>query len=377
MQDAVKLLDQIRACTEQELMAPELPIVSPMILLTATTLGMAYDDSCVVTGILIGGPAFLSGKISAGDTLLAINGVSLTGIHGKLGEDEIIQLLTGDDIPGSECQVCIERAGFKETVCLKRMKNDLLAHKRQMVSALEKLRLRLKVKYNDGHSLKSLDLVMNLWRATIVAQHEHETKCRSLFAEMQQETSQLLDRLRCLLEGEQSGGEKSAKIQELMDMIEASVTQELIAPHLPVIAPDILPRISGAGTTLGLGLDDSYTVSRILIGGPAFLCGKIAQGDKLMAMNGVPLGGDAQQYAPFGSAPSAGSSASRTSRRNPSGGSVWGTIAGTSAAPIRDAIFELSVGSGSECQVCVCACVSCCVQVFVCMLYCVCSLSLS
>ena len=118
VQDVAKLLDKIEASVEKDLMAPALPVTSSETLPAATTLGMAYDDSCVVSRVLIGGPAFLSGKIAEGDTLLAINGVSLTGIYGSmLDEDAIVKLLVGDDIPGSECQVCV-RVSVCVSVCL-------------------------------------------------------------------------------------------------------------------------------------------------------------------------------------------------------------------------------------------------------------------
>ena len=358
VQDVAKLLDKIEASVEKDLMAPALPVTSSETLPAATTLGMAYDDSCVVSRVLIGGPAFLSGKIAEGDTLLAINGVSLTGIYGSLDEDAIVKLLVGDDIPGSECQVCFEKAvtGFNETVCLKRMPNDLLAHKRQMMSALESLRLRLKVKYNDSHSIKSLDIIMDLWRATIVSQHEHDQACRSLAAEIQQQTSGLLARLRSHLaetakgSGTAAAADSStdnvddeswssikqwhAKSKELMDMIEVTVKKERIVPHLPVVAPDV---VLPTATTLGLGYDDSCVVSRLLVGGPASLSGKIVEGDMLLAINRVPLRNNGMKLD-------------------------------------DNAIVRLLVGSdvpGSECQVCVRAC-ACFRVLFVCVCVCVC-----
>jgi predicted metalloprotease with PDZ domain len=331
-------------------MAPALPVTSSETLPAATTLGMAYDDSCVVSRVLIGGPAFLSGKIAEGDTLLAINGVSLTGIYGSLDEDAIVKLLVGDDIPGSECQVCFEKAvtGFNETVCLKRMPNDLLAHKRQMMSALESLRLRLKVKYNDSHSIKSLDIIMDLWRATIVSQHEHDQACRSLAAEIQQQTSGLLARLRShLAEAAKGSGTAAAvdscadstKYQELMDMIEITVKKERIVPHLPVVAPDV---VLPTATTLGLGYDDSCVVSRLLVGGPASLSGKIVEGDMLLAINRVPLRNNGMKLD-------------------------------------DNAIVRLLVGSdvpGSECQVRVRAC-ACFRVLFVCVCVCECEVCAS
>ena len=87
------------------------------------------------------GPAFLSHKISEGDALLGVNDVPLAASHGKIDDAQIVQLLLGDDTPGSQCRVEFRSAatGIEETVVLTRMCNDLLAHKRQFFGVQEKL----------------------------------------------------------------------------------------------------------------------------------------------------------------------------------------------------------------------------------------------
>ena len=201
-----QILAMIEASVRQELLPQYTPVVAPEILPTATTLGLAYDDSCIVTGVLIGGPAFLSRRIAVGDMILAVNEVSLTGIHGVLDEAAIMKLVTGDDIPGTECLVKYHSAasGLEETVVLTRMPNNVLAHKRQMMAVFETLQLRLKAKYNDRESLGSLDIALDLWTKTLLSQHALEEECASNIATMRQEVLLCRDRLRTLLELERA-----------------------------------------------------------------------------------------------------------------------------------------------------------------------------
>ena len=119
-----ELVDELEASVlRSELLPPYQPVLAPKLLSTVTTLGLAYDNECVVTRVLIGGPAFLSRTIVEGDTLVAVNGVLLRGIHGALDEGAIIKLLIGDDVPGTECQVEYKSSasGRNASVVLRRM----------------------------------------------------------------------------------------------------------------------------------------------------------------------------------------------------------------------------------------------------------------
>ena len=127
-----ELVEEIEASVlRSELLPSYLPVCAPELLPTVTTLGLAYDNECVVTRVLIGGPAFLSRTLVEGDTLVAVNGVLLRGIHGALDDGAIIKLLIGDDVPGTECQVEYKSSasGRNESVILRRMDNNTLAHK--------------------------------------------------------------------------------------------------------------------------------------------------------------------------------------------------------------------------------------------------------
>jgi predicted metalloprotease with PDZ domain len=132
--DAKEIVDQIEARILSELFPPHRPVSRPDLLPTKTTLGLAYvlqGSACVVTRVLVGGPAFLSRKIAEGDHLVAVNGVPLVDVHGALDDSSIVSMLTGDDISGTECRVDIKGAesGVVQPIVLTRMANDILAHK--------------------------------------------------------------------------------------------------------------------------------------------------------------------------------------------------------------------------------------------------------
>ena len=97
-----ELVKTISTSVQQELCVAHGVVCLPSLLPTSTTLGLVYDQSCRVSRVLVGGPAFLSGKIHEGDILVAINGIALIGLE----QGVHLALLKGeDDIPGSECRV--------------------------------------------------------------------------------------------------------------------------------------------------------------------------------------------------------------------------------------------------------------------------------
>jgi len=83
-------------------------------------------------------------------------------------------------------------SGSNETVTLKRMDNNLLAHKRQMMTALETLKLRFK-KRNDGEGVRLLDVVYDLWTRTIVAEHEADQVHQANVAAVERQLTSLVD----------------------------------------------------------------------------------------------------------------------------------------------------------------------------------------
>ena len=78
-------------------------------------MGLRYDEKdCKVTGVLSGGPAFLSKKIKKGDTLVSINGSQCKG-----NEKSIPQLFKGKDKHNSFCTLRVLCAKTAKTEDIK------------------------------------------------------------------------------------------------------------------------------------------------------------------------------------------------------------------------------------------------------------------
>ena len=69
-----ELIHRIEARVNAEIWAGHLPVIEAQLLTNKTSIGMNLDADCIVTRVLIGGPAFNSGEIEQGDVLLSIDG---------------------------------------------------------------------------------------------------------------------------------------------------------------------------------------------------------------------------------------------------------------------------------------------------------------
>jgi C-terminal processing protease CtpA/Prc len=63
-------------------------------------------NGTTVDNMVIGGPAYNSRQISTGDVILKVNGSSAT-------KENILDLLVGNDIPGSPVELRIAKGGIK------------------------------------------------------------------------------------------------------------------------------------------------------------------------------------------------------------------------------------------------------------------------
>ena len=78
-------------------------------------------DGTVVDSMVVGGPAFNTGQLDRGDTILSID-------QQPASEDNLHALLVGSDTPGSSVTVTVRKAGgdVKEVV-LTRMDTEVIA----------------------------------------------------------------------------------------------------------------------------------------------------------------------------------------------------------------------------------------------------------
>ena len=81
------------------------------------------------------------------------------------------------------------------TVTLEMMSNSLVAHKRQMMTALETLMLRFKGR-NDSEGIGLLDVILNLWTKTLIAEHAASKAYKANVVAMQQQLSPLVSETR-------------------------------------------------------------------------------------------------------------------------------------------------------------------------------------
>jgi len=167
----------------------------------ATTVGLSYENkNGLVTGVLVGGPAFRTQKIHKGDQITAIDGIATKGNMHKISE-----MLTGCDAPNSTCELTVvsHTTGLTGTVSLQRMPVERIADNRKMFELLTKVSKRLS-EDEDAEGVTFLDECLELWTAMVVEEHAQDLQCASNIAKMQQECHEWLDELHTQLEAKAS-----------------------------------------------------------------------------------------------------------------------------------------------------------------------------
>ncbi len=86
-----------------------------------STVGLQLDG-CVVDNMVVGGPAFNCRRIHEGDTILSIDGKTVTN-------DNIMTSLVGLDLPGSAVTLTLDQKGVTKDVSLKRMDSVIISGK--------------------------------------------------------------------------------------------------------------------------------------------------------------------------------------------------------------------------------------------------------
>jgi C-terminal processing protease CtpA/Prc len=67
------------------------------------TVGIAFDDkSCVITNVLVGGPAFNSKKVFKGDKIVSVDSDPVVG-------GDVVPRLEGSDDPGSVVMIGLQK----------------------------------------------------------------------------------------------------------------------------------------------------------------------------------------------------------------------------------------------------------------------------
>jgi predicted nucleic acid-binding Zn-ribbon protein len=166
-----------------------------------TTVGIAFDDrTCVITNVLVGGPAFNSKKVFKGDKIVSVDSVPVVG-------GDVIPRLKGSDVPGSVVTIGLQRkdSNSVDEVKLRRMDNTQIADKRQIFELFTKL-IDKSHKNRDKDSENYTTEALDLWTAEMLEEYEHDQRCLDNLHKMQRETDiwleELLQILMCSEQGE-------------------------------------------------------------------------------------------------------------------------------------------------------------------------------
>jgi hypothetical protein len=84
-------------------------------------------NGCVLDSLVVGGPGFNSGQLDRGDVVLKVDNVDVN-------RDNILDALVGDDTPGSEIALTVQKggkAGNLRVVKFRRMATERIADRRR------------------------------------------------------------------------------------------------------------------------------------------------------------------------------------------------------------------------------------------------------
>ena len=195
-----------------------------------TTVGIAVDDkTCVITNVLVGGPAFNSKRVFKGDKIVSIDSVPVVG-------GEIIPRLKGTDAPGSVVTIGLQRKDSKsvDEVKLRRMENTQIADKRQIFELFTKLidkSHRNRDKDSENYATEALDL----WTAEMLEEYEHDQRCLENLHKMQRETDAWLEELLHILMCSEQGEIKRAALHQFQ--------RAAAPPAAPLISKEDLEKL--------------------------------------------------------------------------------------------------------------------------------------
>ncbi|EKX36879.1 hypothetical protein GUITHDRAFT_116901 [Guillardia theta CCMP2712] len=120
----------------------------------------------VIDNLLTGGPAANSKKMAKGDTILKVDGKSCTS-------DNVLDLLRGEDVPGSLVVLTLQRNREEFDVALARMATGELADKKKMFELFTAVKDHA-VKSQDRDVASIVDESITLWTNMLEADAVHD-----------------------------------------------------------------------------------------------------------------------------------------------------------------------------------------------------------
>ena len=150
-----------------------------------TTVGISFDTQTGrIDNVLVGGPAFASGKIRKGDVILCIDGE-------KVEHDGILKALKGSrgiNGPGTEVEIDFfsETSSRKDSVVLRRVSTDDIADHRRMFDLFTELENKAR-RIKSDEILRTTQAALDLWSEMVQEEIENDTVCAKRVNDMQNE----------------------------------------------------------------------------------------------------------------------------------------------------------------------------------------------
>ena len=173
---------------------------------TRSTVGMMLNG-CVVEFLVVGGPAYNSGQLDRGDTVLKVNDTPVT-------TETILQALVGEDTPGSELSLTVKKggkSGVVRVVMLQRMATERIADRRRAFELFTIIKDRASHLEDDKIPL-TVDKCISLWTNMLVQDTYYHDKATKRFKILQEQCINWLEEMHVELSrfavssGDKAGG---------------------------------------------------------------------------------------------------------------------------------------------------------------------------
>jgi hypothetical protein len=132
-----------------------------------STVGIMVKET-TIDELLAGGPAHMSKDFQRGDVILEIDGLTATSHN-------IIELLIGEDVPGSLIQLRTKRGDEELQRTLIRAATADLADKKAMFAHFTRIK-DLARRKSDKQTMQAIESIIDLWSAMQVAEQRYDDK---------------------------------------------------------------------------------------------------------------------------------------------------------------------------------------------------------
>ena len=212
-------------------------------------VGIMFSGTGQVENVMIGGPAYLSGKVQKGDFIVEVDGKPVSA-------STLLSAIIGDDVPGSTLTLTLKRSGQVANVTLKRIPTADVADKRRMFDFFTLLKDRAK-KDQDKDAVTYVEEALLLWEKMLNADQIHDDQIVDNVKSMQTDCTSCSDEISALLQeiwGLQNWEPPSKHAAE--DPIKMYSFSPMPTPRVAVRANLRLQNMLGKGDGFGSFKDD-------------------------------------------------------------------------------------------------------------------------